>query len=229
MKKTWLIVGSIAFIVIVLYSWFTSTRNGMVQLEQDIKESIGNLSSAYQRRSDLIPNLVATVQGSVQAERSTLQAVVSARAQATSVQLTPEALKDPQAMANFEKVQGQLSGALSRLLVTVEKYPELKSQGNFTTLMHEIEGAENRVSTERKNYNERVKEYNAKILSFPASIVAGMSGFKEYQFFQSAAGTENAPKVNFGTEPSTAPAQTAPEQPATPAEPPKNGVARPSK
>ncbi|MBS1903770.1 MAG: LemA family protein [Bacteroidetes bacterium] len=227
MKKSWLIIGSILFVVIVLFSWWRSTYNGMVQLDQNIKESIGNLNTAYQRRSDLIPNLVSTVQGSVQAERSTLDAVISARARATSVQLTPEALKDPQAMANFEKMQGELSGALSRLLVTVEKYPDLKSQANFQTLMSQIEGAENRVATERKTYNERVKEYNTRILSFPASIIAGMSGFKEYQVFQAAQGAENAPKVNFGTEPTQAPASQEPA-PSTAPEP-KNGVARPSK
>ncbi len=228
MRKSWLIIGSILFIVIVLFSWYRSTFNGMVQLEQGIKESIGNLSTAYQRRSDLIPNLVATVQGSVQAERATLDAVISARSRATAMQLTPEALKDPAAMANFEKLQGQLTGALSRLLVTVEKYPDLKSQENFITLMNQIEGAENRVSTERKNYNERVKDFNAKILSFPASIIAGMSGFKDYQYFQAAQGAENAPKVNFGTEPPPPTNGAAPQEaPSNPA--PKRGVERPTK
>jgi LemA protein len=227
MKKSWLIIGSILFVVIVLFSWLRSSYNGMVLLDQNIKESVGNLNTAYQRRSDLIPNLVATVQGSVQAERGTLEAVMKARASATSMQLTPEALKDPQAMKNFEQAQGALSGALSRLLVTVEKYPDLKSQSNFQTLMSQIEGAENRVATERKTYNERVKEFNTRILSFPASIIAGMGGFKEYQVFQAAAGSENAPKVNFGTEPTTAPAAQEPTPAAAPE--PKNGVARPSK
>ena len=227
MKKTWLIVGSIAFVVIVVFAWYTSTRNAMVQLEQGIKESIGNLSSAYQRRSDLIPNLVETVKGSVAAERGTLEAVVNARAKATSVQLSADAMKDPKAVANFEQAQGQLSGALSRLLVTVEKYPDLRSQENFQTLMNQIEGAENRVSTERKNYNERVKEFNTKVLSFPANIVAGMSGFKEYTMFQAAAGAENAPKVNFN--PTEAPAAAPPAEPAPPASAPapERGTPRP--
>ncbi|HET9135788.1 MAG TPA: LemA family protein [Candidatus Kapabacteria bacterium] len=226
MKKTWLIVGSIAFVIIVIYAWWSSTYNGMVQLDQGIKESIGNLASAYQRRSDLIPNLVETVKGSVQAERGTLEAVVNARSRATAIQLTPEAMKDPKAVANFEQAQGQLSGALSRLLVTVEKYPDLRSQENFQTLMNQIEGSENRVSTERKNYNERVKEFNVKILSFPASLIAGMGGFKEYTPFQAAAGTENAPKVNFNASesPATAPADQTPP-PATPA--PERGTPRP--
>ncbi|HYM19866.1 MAG TPA: LemA family protein [Candidatus Kapabacteria bacterium] len=225
MKKSWLIIGSILFIVIVLFSWWRSTRNSFVMLDQNIKESIGNLNTAYQRRSDLIPNLVATVEGSVQAERKTLDDVIKARASATQMQLTPEALKDPQAMANFEKVQGQLQGSLSRLLLTVEQYPNLKSQDNFQTLMSQIEGAENRIAVERKNYNEQVKDYNTRILSFPASIIASMSGFKEYQVFQAAAGAENAPKVNFGTEP----AQTAPTPDASGAAtpPPTNGVAQP--
>jgi LemA protein len=223
MKKSWLIIGAVLFVIIVLFSWWRSTYNSFVQLDQGIKESIGNLNTAYQRRSDLIPNLVATVQGSVQAERGTLDAVIKARASASQIQLTPEALKDPQAMANFEKVQGQLQGSLSRLLVTVEQYPNLKSQDNFQTLMSQIEGAENRISVERKNYNEKVKDYNTRILSFPASIIAGMSSFKEYQVFQAAPGAENAPKVNFGTEPPPAPSGES--APATPA--PTNGVARP--
>jgi LemA protein len=214
MKKTWLIVGSIAFVIIVIYAWWSSTYNGMVQLDQGIKESVGNLASAYQRRSDLIPNLVETVKGSVQAERGTLEAVISARSRATAIQLTPEAMKDPQAVANFEQAQGQLSGALSRLLVTVEKYPDLRSQENFQTLMNQIEGAENRVSTERKNYNERVKEFNTKILSFPASLIAGIGGFKEYSAFQAAAGTENAPKVNFNASDAPASAPPAEQAPA---------------
>lgn len=227
MKKSWIIIGSILFVVIVLFGWWRSSYNGMVQLDQSIKESIGNLNTAYQRRSDLIPNLVATVQGAVTAERTTLDQVISARSRASSIQLTPEVLKDPAAMTNFEKVQGELTGSLSRLMVTVEKYPELKSQANFQTLMSQIEGAENRVATERKTYNERVRDYNTRILGFPASIIAGMGGFKEYQVFQAAAGSENAPKVNFGDEPTQAPASQEPAPASAPE--PKNGVARPSK
>jgi LemA protein len=228
MKKSWLIIGGIVFFILILFFWWQSTRNGMVQAEQEIKQSIGDLSTAYQRRSDLIPNLVSTVQGSVQAERATLDAVVSARARATSLQLSPETLKDPAALANFEKAQGELQGALSRLLVTVEKYPDLKSQENFGRLMSQIEGAENRVGVERKNYNAKVKDFNVRILSFPASIIAGMSGFKEYQPFQAAEGAENAPKVSFpGSEP--APANSAPAEAPAASSQPKNGVARPSK
>jgi LemA protein len=225
MKRSWLIIGGIVFFILIIFFWWTSTRNGLVQMDQEIKKNIGDLNAVYQRRSDLINNLVNTVKGSVQAERGTLEAVVSARASASSIQLTPEALKDPQAMANFDKAQGALQGALSRLLVTVEKYPELKSQGNFSSLMSEIEGSENRVNLARKNYNESVRDYNTKILSFPSSIVAGASGFKEYAAFQGAPGVENAPIVVFGTEP--VPPATAPTQTAPAANP--NSTARPSR
>ncbi len=228
MKKTWLIIGGIVFFILIVFFWWMSTRNSLVQMETEIKKNVGDLSAVYQRRSDLINNLVQTVKGSVQAERGTLEAVVNARAKATSIQLTPEALKDPNAMANFEKAQGELQGALSRLLVTVEKYPELKSQGNFSTLMSEIEGSENRVNLARKNYNESVRDFNNKILTFPSSIVAGASNFKEYQFFQGAPGVENAPKVDFGTEPPAPPSGgTTPVPSAT--TPEQKGTAKPSR
>src|SRR5579872_4782501 len=146
MKRSWLIIGGIVFFILIIFFWWNGTRNGLIQMDQEIKKNVGDLNAVYQRRSDLINNLVNTVKGSVQAERGTLEAVVKARASATAVQLTPETLKDPAAMANFDKAQGALQGALSRLLVTVEKYPELKSQANFTALMSEIEGSENRVN-----------------------------------------------------------------------------------
>jgi LemA protein len=226
MKKSWLIIGGIVFFILILFFWWNSTRNGLITKEENIKAQLGQLNNVYQQRLDLIPNLVATVQGSAVAERQTLDEVIGARAKATGVTLTPEALKDPQAFAKFEQIQNNVSSAISRLLVTVEKYPDLKSQANFSTLMSQIEGQESRVRIERNRYNDNVNEFNRSIRVFPASIIAGMSGFTTYQYFQAATGAENAPKVSFpGAEP--APAGGAPEpQPATT---PEKGPARPSK
>jgi len=223
MKKSWLIIGGIVFFILILIFWFTGTRNGFVTKEENIKAQLGQLNNVYQQRLDLIPNLVATVQGSAAAERQTLDEVIGARSKATGVTLTQDALKDPQAFANFQKLQDNVSSAISRLLVTVEKYPDLKSQANFSTLMSQIEGQESRVRIERNRYNDNVNDYNRSIRVFPSSIIAGMSGFTPYQYFQAAAGAENAPKVNF-------PGSTAPEAPSTaPASPaPEKGPARPS-
>jgi LemA protein len=193
--------GIIVLIVVVVavllgFLWWQGTRNSLVQKDEGVKAQLGTVQTAYQRRADLIPNLVKTVEASALAERQTLTDVISARSRATSVQLTPEALKDPQAFQNFEAAQQQLTGALSRLLVTIEKYPDLKSQENFTVLMKEIEGAENRIAVARTRYNEVVQDYNSTVRSFPASIVAG-TAFPVYPYFQAGAGAENAPDVNF--------------------------------
>lgn len=214
MKRSWLVIGGIVLLIVIIFSWWRSSYNGFVQKDENIKAQLGQINNVYQQRLDLIPNLVATVQGSVSAERGTLEAVISARARATGVTLTPEALKDPALFAKFQQVQDGLSGALSRLLVVSEQYPDLKSQANFQTLMSQIEGQENRIRIERNRYNEAVNDFNATIRRFPASILAGMSGFTAYQYFQAAAGAENAPKVDFNTGTQTAPAQPAPAQPA---------------
>lgn len=214
MKRSWLVIGGIVLLIVIIFSWWRSTYNGFVQKDENIKAQLGQINNVYQQRLDLIPNLVSTVQGSVSAERGTLEAVISARARATGVTLTPEALKDPALFAKFQQVQDGLSGALSRLLVVSEQYPDLKSQANFQTLMSQIEGQENRIRIERNRYNEAVNDFNATIRRFPASILAGMSGFTAYQYFQAAAGAENAPKVDFNTGTQTAPAQPAPAQPA---------------
>lgn len=213
MKRSWLVIGGIVLLVFIIISWWISTNNGFIQKDENIKAQLGQLNNVYQQRLDLIPNLVATVQGSVSAERGTLEAVINARARATGVTLTPEALKDPALFAKFQQVQDGLSGALSRLLVVSEQYPDLKSQANFQTLMSQIEGQENRIRIERNRYNEAVNDFNATIRRFPASFIAGISGFTPYQYFQAAAGAENAPKVDFNPA-QPAPAQPAPAQPA---------------
>src|SRR5579883_3128274 len=221
MRKGTLIVGGIILLLLILFIWWRTTYNNLVNMDEGVKSQLGQLNNVYQQRADLIPNLVETVKGSAVQERQTLTDVVDARSRATGVNLTPEALKDPQAFQNFQKVQGDLSSALSRLMVVMERYPELKSQANFTVLMSQLEGQENRIRLERNRYNDQVRDYNARVRSFPTSMIASMSGFTQYPYFEAAAGAENAPKVNFGTEqnapnPATAPTpeNTAPS-PAT--------------
>jgi len=194
--------GLVALIVIVvvivgLVGWAVSVQNRLVTLEQDVNEKSAQVQNVYQRRADLIPNLVETVKGFAAQERTVLTEVTQARASASSVKLTPEALNDPQAMAKFQAAQNQLSGALSRLLVTVERYPELKSNQNFLTLQSQLEGTENRITVERQRYNASVRDYNTRLRIFPGSLVAGIMGFKPKAFFEAAPGSETAPKVKF--------------------------------
>ena len=194
--------GLVALIVIIvvivgLVGWAVSVQNRLVTLEQDVNEKSAQVQNVYQRRADLIPNLVETVKGFAAQERTVLTEVTQARASASSVKLTPEALNDPQAMAKFQAAQNQLSGALSRLLVTVERYPELKSNQNFLTLQSQLEGTENRITVERQRYNASVRDYNTRLRIFPGSLVAGIMGFKPKAFFEAAPGSETAPKVKF--------------------------------
>lgn len=226
MKKGTLIIGGIVLILLIIFLWWQSTYNSFVNMDEGVKAQLGQLNNVYQQRADLIPNLVETVKGSAIQERKTLTDVIDARSRATGINLTPQALKDPQAFQNFQAIQGQLSSALSRLMVVVEQYPQLRSQANFTVLMSQLEGQENRIRLERNRYNDLVRGYNARVRSFPSSIIAGMSSFTEYPYFEAAAGAENAPKVNFntpGAEEGTPPTTTAPSTgttpPAAPSEP----------
>jgi len=155
------------------------------------------VQNVYQRRADLIPNLVETVKGFATQERTVLEEVTRARASATGVQLTPEALNDPKAMERFQAAQQQLTGALSRLMVTVERYPELKSNQNFLTLQTQLEGTENRIAVERRRFNESVREYNTRLRLFPGSIVANMNGFRSKAFFEAAPDAATPPRVKF--------------------------------
>src|SRR6185503_3406321 len=193
MKRSFLVIGGIILFILILVLWGISKSNSFAVKHEGINAQLGQLNNVYQQRLDLIPNLVRTVEGSVAAERQILVDVQNARSRATGVTLTAEALKDPQAFQNFQQIQDQLSGALSRLLVSVEKYPDLKSQANFQTLMSQIEGMESRIRIERNRYNEAVLDYNASVRSFPGSIIASMGGFTQYQYFQAAPGAENAP------------------------------------
>jgi LemA protein len=185
-------------ILVILLFWGCSSYNGLVKSDEEVKQSWGNVQSAYQRRADLIPNLVETVKGETSFERGTLNDVINARARATSVNVNPENLT-PEAIQQFQQAQGQLGSALGRLLVTVEQYPNLRANDAFRDLQRQLEGTENRINTARDRFNEVVNPYNTKVRSFPTNLFAGMFGFKPRPPFEAEAGAQNAPKVNFGT------------------------------
>jgi len=201
--------------VLVIAGWFIGVRNHLVELDQGVQSQWAQVENDYQRRYDLIPNLVRTVQGAANFEKSTLEAVVNARARVGQVQAPagpPGAQSDlpnnPQALAQFEAAQASLSNALSRLLVVVERYPELKSNQNFLELQSQLEGTENRIAVERRRYNEVAQQFNASVLKFPANIVANMFGFKPKAYFRGAPGSNVAPEVNFQPFGNPAPATT---------------------
>ncbi len=193
-----LIVGLVVLaIVIGLVVWGVGINNQLVTLQQNVNEKSAQVQNVYQRRADLIPNLVETVKGFAAQERTVLTEVTEARAKATGVQLTPETLNDPKAMERFQAAQGQLSGALSRLLVVVEKYPELKSNQNFLQLQSQLEGTENRIAVERRRFNEAVREYNTRLGLAPGSIIARLLGFTPKAYFEAAPDAATPPKVKF--------------------------------
>jgi LemA protein len=187
----------IAVLVVAVGAWAMGIYNSLVGLEQGVNEKWAQVQNVYQRRADLIPNLVETVKGFAAQERNVLTEVTEARARATGVQLTPEALNDPKALERFQAAQGQLSGALSRLLVVVERYPELKSNQNFLQLQSQLEGTENRIAVERRRFNEAVREYNTRLNLFPGTIVARLAGFRPKAFFEAAPDAATPPKVKF--------------------------------
>ena len=190
------LVAAIAGIV-VSGIWAAGAYNRLNASEQGVNAGWAQVENVYQRRADLIPNLVETVKGAASFERSTLEAVVAARASATQVKLDASALKDPQAFARFQQAQDGLSSALSRLLVSVEKYPELKATQSFRDLQAQLEGTENRISVERGRFNETVQGYNTLRKSLPTVIVASFAGFRERPYFQAAQGSDKAPAVKF--------------------------------
>jgi LemA protein len=194
-----LVIGLVvvAIVVVGLVGWAVSVNNDLVRLEQSVNATWAQVQNIYQRRADLIPNLVETVKGFAAQERTVLTEVTQARASASAIQLTPEALNDPQALQKFQAVQNQLSGALSRLLVTVERYPELKSDKNFLNLQAQLEGTENRITVERQRYNEAVRDYNTRLRLFPTNLVAGMLGFRPKAFFEATPESATPPKVKF--------------------------------
>jgi LemA protein len=195
-------VGKILAIVVVVVLVFlaisgVSGYNRVVKLDQGVSQSWSQVETQYQRRADLIPNLVETVKGAANFEQETLTRVIEARAAATQLKITPEMLNDPQSLQKFEQVQGELTSALSRLLVTVEQYPELKANANYIALQDELAGTENRIANERRRFTESVQTYNTAVKSFPMNMLAGMFGFGPKAYFEAKEGAEEAPKVNF--------------------------------
>jgi len=197
MKTALIVLGVIALILVIGVASLVGVYNGFVAADQAVSEKWAQVQNVYQRRADLVPNLVETVKGFAAQEKSVLEAVTQARASASGIKATPELLNDPAAFKRFQDAQNQLGGALSRLLVTVERYPELKSNQNFLALQSQLEGTENRITVERQRFNEAVREYNTKIKLMPGALVARVVGFKEKAFFESAPGSETAPKVKF--------------------------------
>ena len=189
----WIILGAI---VLIGYGFVKGVYNNAVTLEQDVKESWGNVQTSYQRRNDLIGNLVKTVQGAAEYEKGTLTAVIEARAKATSVTVDPTNIT-PEQLQKFNDAQSGLSSSLSRLLVTVEQYPSLKANENFLKLQDELASTENQILTARTRYNEKIKPFNNHVKTFPNNIIAGMFGFAEKPFFEAVAGAEKAPEVEF--------------------------------
>jgi LemA protein len=196
MKKGWIIGGVVLLVVFILYRLFAGSYNNLVEKEEAVTKQWAQVENSYQRRADLIPNLVNTVKGYADFEKSTLEAVINARSKATGITVDPTNLT-PDKIQQFQQAQDQLSGALSRLLVTVEKYPELKANQNFLELQAQLEGTENRISVERGKFNEMVEAFNVYLRKFPTNIIAGMFGFEKKGYFQAAAGSEKAPEVKF--------------------------------
>jgi LemA protein len=190
------LIGVLIFAVIVLFGgvWACKKRNAFIDLRENAKAQWQQVESQYQRRADLIPNIVATVKGEAAFERGTLEAVVNARAKATQVTINPDNL-DENSIAKYKAVQGELSSALSRLLAVVENYPNLKANQAFADLRVELEGCENRIATERMKYNEMSRDYNKSIQFFPGNLLAG--GFAPMPYFEAETGSEKAPKVEF--------------------------------
>ncbi|HEX7493160.1 MAG TPA: LemA family protein [Bacteroidales bacterium] len=191
-----IVVGFLAIIVLALFLWGTKVNNNMVTMQETVTSQWGNVETQYQRRSDLVPNFVNTVKGAANFEQTTLTQVIEARSKATSVTIDPTKMTSDN-MQQFQQAQGQLSSALSRLMVVVEKYPELKATQNFRDLQVTLEGTENRISVERRKFNEVALTYNTYIRRFPQSFLAGMFGFQIKPYFEAEKGAEKAPGVQF--------------------------------
>jgi LemA protein len=197
MRAALVVLGVIVLIVIGAVVWGVGVNNQLVLADQAVNEAWAQVQNVYQRRADLIPNLVETVKGFATQERTVLEEVTKARASAAGIKATPELINDPAAFQKFQQAQSELGGALGRLLVTVERYPDLKSNQNFLALQSQLEGTENRITVERRRFNEAVREYNTRINLFPASLVASLRGFKPRPYFEATPGSEVAPKVKF--------------------------------
>lgn len=195
-KGTLITVTIIVIIVLSLFFWVKNSYNGLVKADEQVKAAWSQVENVYQRRADLIPNLVATVKGYAEHESETLESVVEARSKATQVSVDPESL-DPGQIEEFQKAQGELSQALGRLIMLQENYPDLKANQNFRDLQAQLEGTENRIATERMKFNETARSYNTMVRSFPRNIFASMFGFETKGYFEASEGAQTAPKVEF--------------------------------
>ena len=189
------IIILVVLAILVIYG--ISVNNGFVTAEESVESAWAQVENQYQRRADLIPNLVNTVQGAADFEQETLQSVIEARSRATSITLQADDLNDPAKIQQFQAAQEQLSGALSRLLVSVERYPELKANASFRDLQAQLEGTENRIATERKRFNDTARQYNTDIRKFPGSLIASITGFDRKAYFEANEGAEQPPLVDF--------------------------------
>ena len=183
-------------LLVVIILWAISGYNGMVSMDESVQGKWADVETQYQRRADLIPNLVSTVKGYAAHESETLESVVKARSEASSVKVDPENIT-PEKLAEYQKAQSGVSSALGRLMVIVEKYPDLKANQNFLELQSQLEGTENRINVARRDFNEAAKQYNTSIRRFPKNIIAGMFGFEKKAYFEAEKGAEQAPKVEF--------------------------------
>lgn len=189
----WIIAGAV---VLILLLWSVSGYNGLVSMDEQVAGKWANVETQYQRRADLIPNLVNTVKGYATHEKTTLENVVKARSEATQVKVNPEDLT-PERLAEFQKAQGNVSAALGRLLMVAENYPQLKANQNFLELQSQLEGTENRITVARKDFNDAAKAYNVAIRRFPKNILAAIFGFDKKSYFEAESGAEKAPEVQF--------------------------------
>ena len=192
-NKGWIIAG---VVILALVLWGVSGYNSLVGMDEEVNGRWANVETQYQRRSDLLPNLVSTVKGYAAHEKSTLEAVMAARSQATQVKIDPSNCT-PQQLAAYQKAQGDVTTALGKLLAISENYPQLKANENFLELQSQLEGTENRINVARKDFNDAAKKFNMSIRRFPKSIIASMCGFEKRSYFEAEAGADKAPKVEF--------------------------------
>ncbi|MBI5021640.1 MAG: LemA family protein [Ignavibacteriales bacterium] len=191
------VLGGIVIIGLMLFGWITGMYNSLVKSDEGINQAWAQVQNQYQRRVDLIPNLVEVVKGYAAHEKEVFEKVAEARASVGKIQVTPEILNNPQLFQKFQEAQNAMGSWLSRLLAVAENYPQLKANENFLQLQSQLEGTENRIAVERMKFNQVVQEYNVKVRTFPTSMLAGMFGFSQKQYFQSEPGADKAPKVSF--------------------------------
>lgn len=196
MKRGYVVLIVIVAVVLVLFFWIKGMYNSMVRMDEGVSSAWAQVENVYQRRADLVPNLVATVKGYAEHESSTLEAVVNARAKATQMTVDPSSLSEAE-IAQFTAAQDELGAAIGRLLVSVERYPDLKANQNFLELQAQLEGTENRIAVARKDFNAAAQRYNVAVRRFPSNLVAGLFGFEKKPYFDASEGADEAPEVQF--------------------------------